>query len=916
MSHISRIEALIEELIGLIVPSLIQSDPARLGAQKNSTILLLRHHNFVPTNQFDVKNQLDGLDEKLRVYGRDNLADAIYERRTRLDKIQPTWTPEILQLLLELSDRPAQNSKIEHLESVREPLLRTNSHLRWSNITLEDPSLQEESIWENANFADDSSDDECSLREKNDESDENTIHTVIDDSDEIDNSQGIYDVGALNYEGLERLRESQFWQKIPNVHGVRIETIKKIITEHQAAREVLFMFGGYPTSLFKFKSKGPIAIEASRDYALKNVSHNIFMSFLRRLTAEGSAVMRVRLWAQLKQANNLIQFFKLSILERLDKFDTLLSNIHQRLVAPLHDFSVSLLSIHQELESPLRLLSYISEITDKIEKDSCEHAFRYLEMLYDLTCISQIAGDDTTYQYIGKLFFKCFHVYLQPIKAWIEEGKLRKNEINFFVCETTCNIELSLLWESKFKLRKTEDGNLHVPKFLRPAANRIFNTGKSIVVLKHLNKSDLLLSIKKETEPKLDFETVCNPEKFKLASFAEIFDTAFDTWVCSKHQHAASILKDTLFNSCGLHNSFDALSHIYFLADGSIGTHLTNAIFNNLDLLHTWNDKFTLTEHAQSSFASLKSVSVERLRMSVPMLARKYQDIEKCRKSVKALAAVELKYQLSWPIQIVVASRTMISYQKIFIFLIQVRRSFYCLSRETSKEKKTDYDTSCNEEALYYSLRMRLLWFTQTIYYYLTSLVLEPCSQKMKADLKAAEDVDMMIKVHYDYINRCVDQALLGSNLKLIYSTILNVLDLGIMLEDAQARNAMMRRNVSENQRAFMESSTTSLSIPIEQQHNLPAFHQEYIPSWKSDYFTSEDELGEVDIDFAVLPQQENNEFKDLLYASQLRSMKVEFYRLVKFISRGLQGVSRASIGEEARLWDTLSDMLESGLRN
>ncbi|RKF76546.1 putative spc97 spc98 family protein [Golovinomyces cichoracearum] len=915
MSHISRIEALIEELIGLIVPSLIQSDPIRLVAQKNSAILFLRHHNFALTNQFDVKNQLDGLDEKLRVYGRDNLADAICERRTRLDQIQPTWTPEILQLLLELSDRPASNSKVEHLETLREPQLRAKSRLRWSNITLEDPSLQEESIWENVDFADDSSDDESSFREKVDESDENIIRSINDDGAEIHNSQRIYDVGALNYEGLERLRVSQFWQKVPNVHGVRIKTIKKSITELEAAREVLFMFGGYPTSLFKLKSEVPMAIEASSDYALKNVSHSIFMSFLKKLTTQGSAVMRVRSWAQLKQANNLIQFFKLSILERLDKFDTLLSKIHHRLVAPLNDLSVSLLSIHQEVESPLRLLLSLSEITDKIEKYSCEHAFRYLEMLYDLICTSQIAGDDTTYEYMGKLFFNCFHVYLQPIKSWIEEGKLWKDEINFFVCETTCNIELSLLWESKFKLRRTEDGTLHVPKFLRPATNRIFNTGKSIVVLKHLDRSDLLLSIKKGTESKLDFETVCNPENFKLASFAEIFDTAFDTWVCGKHQHAASILKDTLFNSCGLHTSFDALSHIYFLADGSIGTHLTNAIFNNLDMLRTWNDKFTLTEHAQSSFASLESVSVERLRMSVPILARKYQDIEICRKSVKALAAVELKYQLSWPIQIVVSSRTMISYQKIFIFLIQVRRSFYCLTRETNKEKKNYYDSNCDEEALYYSLRMRLLWFTQTIYYYLTSLVLEPCSQKMKVDLKAAEDVDMMIKVHLDYINRCVDQTLLGSNLELIYNTILKVLDLGIELDDAQTRNAVMRRSKSENQLVLMESSTADLGIPMDQRHNSLAFHQKYGPSQKSDYFISEDEIGEVGTDFSVSPQQDN-EFKDLLYVSQLRSMKVEFYRLVRFISRGLQGVSRASIGEEARLWDTLSDMLESGLRN
>ena len=42
--------------------------------------------------------------------------------------------------------------------------------------------------------------------------------------------------------------------------------------------------------------------------------------------------------------------------------------------------------------------------------------------------------------------------------------------------------------------------------------------------------------------------------------------------------------------------------------------------------------------------------------------------------------------------------------------------------------------------------------------------------------------------------------------------------------------------------------------------------------------------------------------------------MKVEFDRLARFVASGLKGVARAGSGEEARSWDTLGEMLDSGL--
>ena len=176
------------------------------------------------------------------------------------------------------------------------------------------------------------------------------------------------------------------------------------------------------------------------------------------------------------------------------------------------------------------------------------------------------------------------------------------------------------------------------------------------------------------------------------------------------------------------------------------------SIFDKLDTLNpSWNDRFALSELAQSSFGSVPAITSDYVRTSTLSLSRKFQDVSRCRRSVKVLQAVELKYRLSWPIQVIVTTDTIPSYQQILTFLFQIRRSSHILTRGSLRLDTLNMTNGTDERALYYALRSRLLWFSQTMYYYLTSLVIEPNSQMMREKLSESEDVDNMISVHDEY---------------------------------------------------------------------------------------------------------------------------------------------------------------------
>lgn len=819
------------------------------------------------------------------------------------------WTSEILHLLLELSNKPVSTSRVADLELIKVIDPEIQPPLKWRDLVAEDPLLREKSIWRNVDFGADSSDDDGLGDNQSELSDVagSTGESSLDD-DSFRTPQHFI-VNTLEEEALQKLRKAQFWQKLPSVNGVQLKTVRKSITELQAVREILFMFNGTLSSLFESDINDVRIVRPSKSYSLKHLTTEGYDMLMETFATQGSAVSILR--ARVKQSHKvpLLQVLQGSISQRLMDLDTKLSNIQSRFVAPTEDVVVSLLTLQNEVAGFTKPLHRLADIIKRVEQDPYAHAFRYLEFLYDETCTSQMAGDDDMYAFMGNIFFQCFQIYLRPIRSWMEEGELSSGDNVFFVSEVIGNTDPASIWHSRFKLRQTQGGVLHAPSFLQTAAERIFNTGKSVVVLKQLNQFESVRS-KRKIEPKLDFDSVCNTTKFSLAPFSELFDVAFEKWIRSKHHHTSNKLRQTLFDSCGLHNALNALAHVYFIADGISSSSFMTSIFDKLDTLDSsWNDRFPLTELAQGTIGSHPSIIPERLRLRIRTLSQRSRDVNRCRRSVKVLSIIEPIYNLSWPIQIILTPQTIPSYQGIFTFLFQIRRSSHILSRERLVSDRHNLTSTTDERSLYYSLRTRLLWFYYTLYYYLTSLVLEQRSQKMHQDLQEVEDIDAMIRVHTLFAKRITDECLLGSKLELIHKNIIKILDLGIKLEDAQAANALVNKEAMEQQQEIMDLSLASLDLPTPKKSNRFRKSMRMSMAKQKD----EDSEDEMEVDLSILsPGMEGRDEEP--YVQKLETMKGEFDRLVRFVGSGLRGVARASGGEEAKGWDVLGEMIEGGL--
>ncbi|KAH9909759.1 Spc98 family-domain-containing protein [Xylariomycetidae sp. FL2044] len=884
MAFTETLGALTEELIEVITLTTGQSDPGRFNTLKESGLRKLRHHNFLRTNQFEVAKSLEGFEERFRVLNKDGLADALSDRLDALADLPTKWTPDALHFLLQLSDQPAQKSRLSDLDLLKVTDDEPAPNFNWDDIAKEDGWDPHDDLWKNVDFAADSSGDDFAGSTSSDG--ENSEDTSLSSVDARHRRRPTHYLdGTHDTQALKIIHESQSWRLASEPKGRSGSSRGVSISESTALREIIFMLHGLENSLFD-KQGLP---RPSQKYNIAHASAGVYDALLSSFSNIGRQLILLRNFAKQTHRVPLLQVFHDGIAKRLRLFEKAISRLEAGYVDIQQDVVVSLARLLADIEPHIQPLSSIVQIVQQLQHGGHSRSFQYLELLFDAAAVSQIEGDDMTYNSIGELFFECFQVYLRPIRCWMEAGQLMKGDKTFFISRTSAEVPRKQVWTDQYKLRRTADGALHVPRFLQPASSKIFTTGKSVVVLKLLGKEWAVGDYREE--PSLQFDEGFTSESNRFAPFSEVFLGAFNGWMQSKHHAAAITLRQTLFDSCNLRSNLDGIHHVYLMTDGARSDMFASALFNNIELLDPrWHDRLNLTEVAHEAFDNL--IDPQQIMVSVPVDELR-DEVNHVRKSVRSgISLVRVTYRLSWPIRILLSDETLQQYQTVFTYLLQLRRAKYVLHKHHLMPKLARDDMT--EQTIYSALRWKLLWFCNVIHSYLTTLVIEPITANMRNELENSEDIDDMIKVHMTHTKRMIDEACLGSKLDPIRQCVLDIFDLTIRLQDARQLDAeKVEEETQELSRLSMMASTTKAET------------KRYVkPS------EEEDETFLFEQDKSAMMQ----DIQEKTYAQVLGNIQRDFDRHLKFICSGLRGVARASGNAAAAKWDTLAEMLEAGV--
>ncbi|KAL9084520.1 MAG: hypothetical protein Q9165_008023 [Trypethelium subeluteriae] len=819
------------------------------------------------------KQKLDGLDEKFCVLNNERLADSLRTRLTKLDRLSYRWKPEILSLLLNLSDRPVEKARIEDLDLPRPS--ESPQSLTWAKIVAEDP-LTEEDIWDEPNYGEESSDDAHSLDgEETSGVVRETPPSTIAEDEPLEAAER--HVVLPDHAGLEAVEKSQFWR----------QTTQQI-TELQAIRECLFMLSGLATHLFSL-DEHDASVQYNSQYSIEHISTPTLNHLLSQFAKIGSVLNKLRQRLHTKISIPLLQTFHYAIERRLQQFQQSLARIEERFVDPSGSVVVSLQATLSEVQSNVSCLLQLAELLDRIplEMDSPHHSC--LEHLYTQACDSQMLGNAKSFAFFTQLFFECLQTYLGLVRLWIEDGEIDSDDKTFFVCVASEDCNLSRLWSSQYKLRESTHGNIYAPAFMQSTARKIFNAGKSVAFLKAIGNREPLRFDPSEraSTPGLNFESVLGENAgVSITPFAEVFSIAYERWVRHLHHSSVKELHKQLDQRCGLWRTLDAFEYIYFSKDGAVFLDFSVSIFKRLQRRKgVWNDRFLLTDLVQTIFGVVPTIDVQRISVRT----RSSRNLATSAGGFSDLPAFVVDYAYPWPIMNIIRKPTLVTYQQVFSLLLQVLFAEWSLGRLVLPSPALNVSTK-----LAYSLRHRLLWFVNAFHAYITETVLASSTARMRAGLANAEDIDAMIEIHQKYVERLTAQCLLTQNLEPIYQSIMSMLELCVTFSQAQYTESI-KLTRGESRQPFDSS-------PEDHTQDRRTSRQREQRNGKQDENSDEEDEDDQGKKDEIESQQA------LPYLESLRQMLKQFDELHHFITAGLRGVSRAR-GEPS--WQVLAEKLE-----
>ena len=174
-----------------------------------------------------------------------------------------------------------------------------------------------------------------------------------------------------------------------------------------------------------------------------------------------------------------------------------------------------------------------------------------------------------------------------------------------------------------------------------------------------------------------------------------------------------------------------------------------------------------------------------------------------------SLSDLSVHLCVSWPLTIILTQANLETYNKIFLFLAEVKRSLWALQTVTLTDLEVLEDKMEEAESLSLSclsdhtlgadkslctgakkhrlqlLRSWLLYFTSTIHGYFMSRVVHTTELELREGLASATDLDMILSTHNRYLQRIYDRCFLHPSVTMLRDAVVMVLNIALELKAA-----------------------------------------------------------------------------------------------------------------------------------
>ena len=402
--------------------------------------------------------------------------------------------------------------------------------------------------------------------------------------------------------------------------------------------------------------------------------------------------------------------------------------------------------------------------------------------------------------YLKNILNEVSKPFLTFVTNWIKYGELEDPYKEFFV-EIIDGISDDDIWNLKYQLIAK-----NVPNFMkREKIIKIFEVGKCIHFMRNycnekfnlsnlkdnlnnlINDNNKNLSNTKENKIELDSLNNC----YEFINY--LFDNSGTETVLDKsllnlvnenidliHKLINEEIVKLIFNKFKFNSNLESINKYLLLGQGDMMQTLIESLFEELDkpantiLKH--NLESCLENAIKASNSDIKDPENIK-KLNVILLNASQGDI--------GWDIFCLEYNVQLPLKVIVSTKLLKDYLKIFLFFWKIKRIKYGqINHLWKKIKNINYNSNKNNTSIKKLIRTSII-FNQEIVHFITNLhnyfsleVLETQFKKLKLDLSEVKDLDELIKKHKIFVENIKKQCLLDDDNKIIIIKISEIFDI------------------------------------------------------------------------------------------------------------------------------------------
>lgn len=728
MAHAANIS----QLTGDLVRSIVSNPNEHFDQLRDKATRTLRNASLSRTNQFDVQSRLSGLVEKFGVLNRESLGEAL---QTRLDQLptESRWLPEVLSLLLALSDRPLEKTDLADVEALIKKPFDQAGGLTWHDIVADDPLDNADGLWDDVDRGDHSSgDDEVLGTEVDSDQTTSTLATSIAEDSAI--ALARLQVFTIDDDVLDEVKA--FHEHLEDdTHHLPISGLSLI-------RETLLMLRGLPTNTYNVDVSG-IHVTPRAHTRLATTATDTMRESMLCFGNIGSSLNNLRHWVRSQQEIAYVQSCQAAAQTLLSAHAGQVADLEQKYMSTKGVIIVSLISVQHEVESISRPILRLARIVNTAAKTSAGSPFALLDDLYDGVCTAELSSDADVQQTLLPVLLAGLTTYLRPIWNWIAYGKCNDNDDTSLVEEWDADCHPSAFWRERYTMRQFPNTRPLAPRFFESSAHATFALGKSRAFLSLLNGiQDEDSGGPMNSRPDFGGLEMISGQSDLLPS-SQRLEQVLDTWLKMSTRDSTSGLRQALLYDHGLINTLQSLDSVFCSQDGTAFQDFAHTLFWSMDHdTGTWSNDFLLTELAQATIGAASANDALIVRIDRGPRHKTTSS------SIRRLSAILLEMSFSWTQQNITHTRTPTTYSKAFTLLLQLYRAKFLLGEHffDLRSLASDAARKFTPSSVALPLRMRLMTTLDILHAYITTTASTLNSSLIK-DIAVAEGVDGMADV-------------------------------------------------------------------------------------------------------------------------------------------------------------------------